>query len=170
MRCIRRFHIRTALLLAVPLLCAVSPGQDLTSVKSNLQSLNPEVSATLDSFLDRETAQVCGLRPALWEGLYFVLRGLTVSAASKTTGALMVFCYLVVSPATGLLLSRRFGIALVLTVIAAIVGTLAGLTTSFQWDLPTNPTICAACCVGLVLAAVWSAISGRLVQRHHVHP
>jgi len=61
MRCIRRFHIRTALLLAVPLLCAVSPSQDLTSVKSNLQSLNPEVSVTLDTFLpDKGKAQALG--------------------------------------------------------------------------------------------------------------
>jgi zinc transport system permease protein len=123
----------------------------------------------LDSFLDRETATVSGLRPALWEGLYFVLLGLTVSAASKVTGALLVFCYLVVSPATGLLLSRRFGVALVCTIAAATLGTLAGLIASFQWDLPTNQTICAVCCAELVVAVVWSTASGRLMQRHLVH-
>jgi ABC-type Mn2+/Zn2+ transport system permease subunit len=51
---------------------------------------------------------------------------------------LLVFCYLVVSPATGLLSSRRFGVVLTLTVGAAIVGTLACLIASFQWDLPMS--------------------------------
>ncbi|MBL7133774.1 MAG: metal ABC transporter permease [Phycisphaerae bacterium] len=118
------------------------------------------IRPTLYTFLDREAARVLGVRVALWELLYFFSLGLAVSAASKVAGALLVFCYLVVSPSTALLLSRRLGVVVVVAALAAIATTAVGLYVSFTQDLPTNQTIATVAC--LVLGA---AVAANLVCR-----
>ena len=75
-----------------------------------------------------------------------------VATASKAAGSLLVFCYLIVPPATALLLARRLGLVLALAAAFAALATLAGIAISFRADWPTNPTICAASVAGLLLA------------------
>ena len=106
----------------------------------------------LYAFLDREAAIVLRVGPARWELLFFLLLGVAVATASKTAGALLVFCYLVAPPAIALLMSRRLDRVLLLAGLAAAAGTLAGLAVSFAADLPTNQTICAVLCVLFLLA------------------
>jgi ABC-type Mn2+/Zn2+ transport system permease subunit len=108
---------------------------------------------TIYTFLDRDAAVVMGLRTRMWEFLYFLALGLTVSAASKTAGALLVFCFLVVPPTTGLLVSRRLRVVLVTAVSVAVLSTLSGLYLSFSRDWPTNQTI--ALVSGGLLVAVF---------------
>lgn len=101
---------------------------------------------TLYTFLDREESKLLGIRVSLWEFLYFFSLGLAVSAASKVAGALLIFCYLVVSPAAALVLTRRLTAVLALAVAGAVLSTLLGLYVSFRLDLPTNQTIAAVSC------------------------
>ncbi len=108
----------------------------------------------LYSFVDREAYRVMGGRPAIWEAVYFVALGLAVSAASKITGPLLVFCYLLVSPTVALLVSRRFNTVLLLSALTGITGTLLGYVISFRFDLPTNQTVCICSCVILLIAVV----------------
>lgn len=115
----------------------------------------------LNSFLDREAARVMGLRPALWEGVFFVGLGLAVSAASKITGPLLVFCYLLAPPATALILTRRFGVAMALSAGVGLAATAVGIAISFALDLPTNQTICVVCVVLPGLAALVRALVRR---------
>ncbi len=105
----------------------------------------------LYAFLDREAAAVLGVRPARWEMLFFLLLDLVVATASKVSGALLVFCYLVVPATVALLLARRIQTVLALAGAVAAVFTLGGLAVSFAADLPANQTICTA---GCVLAAI----------------
>ncbi|MFH1968867.1 MAG: metal ABC transporter permease, partial [Verrucomicrobiota bacterium] len=86
---------------------------------------------TLYAFLDREAAYVLGVRPALWEMLFFMVLGVTIAAASKIAGTLLVFCYLIVPPTFALLLSRRLWLVMILAIMAAIAATVIGLYTSF---------------------------------------
>ena len=123
---------------------------------------------TLYTFLDREAARVLGLRVVLWELLYFFALGLAVSAASKVAGALLVFCYLVVAPSTGLLLSRKLWGVLMISAIAAVGATMGGLYVSFSRDLPTNQTIAASSCVVLAVAVALSAVRRILSLALHV--
>lgn len=123
---------------------------------------------TLYTFLDRETARVLGLRVVLWELLYFFALGLAVSAASKVAGALLVFCYLVVAPATALLLSRKLWLVLLISAMAAVAATMSGLYVSFSRDLPTNQTIAATACIVLAGAVLISAIRRSLWFVLHV--
>ena len=123
---------------------------------------------TLYTFLDREAARVLGLRVVLWELLYFFALGLTVSAASKVAGALLVFCYLVVAPSTALLLCRKLWGVLVISVVAAVAATMGGLYVSFSRDLPTNQTIAATACVVLAAAVVVSVVRRVMSLALHV--
>jgi len=116
---------------------------------------------TLYAFLDREAATVLGVKPGRWELGFFLVLGVVVAAASKVAGSLLVFCYLVVPPATVLLLSRRLGLVLVLTALTAAVATLLGMCISFSADLPTNQTIVAVACAGFLAVLVVAAVSRR---------
>jgi ABC-type Mn2+/Zn2+ transport system permease subunit len=115
----------------------------------------------LYAFLDREASRVLGMKVVFWEALFFGSLAIVISAASKITGSLLVFCYLVVAPATALVLARRFHTALILAATAAVSATLLGMLLSFIKDLPTNPTICAVSCVGAGVAFVFALLRKR---------
>lgn len=120
---------------------------------------------TLYAFMDREAAFVLGLRPVRWELLYFVVLGMSIAAAAKVAGTLLVFCYLIVPATTALMLSRRLWLVLLLAAVAAVTATLAGLLLSFRADLPTNQTICLVACLLLGLAMPVGMLR-RFARRH----
>ncbi len=107
----------------------------------------------LYTFMDRETAQVLGLRVALWETLYFAVLALVVAASARVAGAMLVFAYLVVAPAAALLLSRRIRRVVVIAVALAVTCTLIGMYGALAWDLPANQLIVAILAVTLLAAA-----------------
>jgi zinc transport system permease protein len=107
----------------------------------------------LYAFLDREGAQVMGVRCWFWEGLFFFLLGLVVSGASKSGGALLVFCLLVVTPATALLLARRLWAAIITAMALGVITTWAGLLAAYRIDLPANPTVIGLACLLLILVS-----------------
>ncbi len=113
----------------------------------------------LYTFLDRKASRVLGIKVLRWELLYFCCLGLAVSAASQAAGALLVFCYLVVPAAAGLLCSRRLGLAMACSALVAILGTLAGLVYSLRADLPANQTIVVAVTILFVLIAATRAVA-----------
>lgn len=119
----------------------------------------------LYAFLDREGACVLGVRCWFWEGLFFFLLGLVVSGASKSGGALLVFCQLVVIPATALLLARRLWIVIVLAIALGLFTTWSGLLTAYHADLPANPTIIGLSCLLLIAVALVRAIMDNRASR-----
>lgn len=117
---------------------------------------------TLYTFLDREAASVLGIRTRLWEALYFTMLGLVISATSQIAGALLIFCYLVVCPATALVLSKRMAVVLLVSPLCAMAATFTGMVVSFKHDLPTNQAICICCCILFALAAAGTRIASGL--------
>lgn len=99
------------------------------------------------TFLDRDASQVMGLACRFWEISFFIILGWIVSATSRIGGVLLVFCYLVVVPATALLITRNLVRVLILSVITAILATMSGLGLSYIQDLPCNQTIIFISCV-----------------------
>ena len=119
----------------------------------------------LYTFLDREAACVMGIRCWFWEGLFFFLLGLVVSGASKSGGALLVFCLLVVTPATALLLTRRLWAVIGISVTLGVLTTWAGLLAAYRADLPANPTIIGLSCLLLMGVALIRTVTARLLMR-----
>lgn len=66
---------------------------------------------------------------------------ITVVIAVKVVGMVLVAAFLVIPPAAARLLTRRFASMTVLSVILGAVSVLGGLVLSYQWDLPSGPTI-----------------------------
>jgi len=118
----------------------------------------------LYSFLDRESALSLGINVWRYELLFFVFLGLTVAAASRIAGVMLVFCYLVVPAATALLLSRNMVPGILLACFFAILTTVLGVMTSYQADLPPNQLIAVIACCFFVFAMIHNHIRNRWTQ------
>jgi len=114
------------------------------------------------TFFDREASQVMGLACRFWEMSFFFILGLVVSAASKTGGVLLVFCYLVVVPTTALLLTKNLTIVIILSPLLGIATTIGGLTLSYREDLPCNQTIIVISCTVFGMALIIAELVKRL--------
>ncbi len=118
----------------------------------------------LFSFLDGAGARVAGIPVRMLELAFFVALGMIISSAAKTAGSLLVFCYLVVPPATGLMLSRRLWVVMLLASLCGVAATLIGLAASYHWDLAGNQCIIIAACAILVLLPCIAAIVERIAK------
>lgn len=123
------------------------------------------IRPSLYTFLDREAARVMGVRVMIWELLFFFSLGVAVSAASKVAGALLVFCYLVVTPSSALLLSKRLWLVMLSAVLVSVAATMIGLVWSFRSDLPTNQAVAAVACGSFAAVLVLVGIRRLLVRR-----
>ncbi|KAF1081292.1 MAG: hypothetical protein GQF41_2560 [Candidatus Rifleibacterium amylolyticum] len=118
----------------------------------------------LYSFLDRESALSLGINVWRYELLFFIFLGLTVAAASRIAGVMLVFCYLVVPSATALLLSRNMVPGILLACFFALFTTMLGVMTSYQADLPPNQLIAVISCCFFVFAMIHNHIRNRWSQ------
>lgn len=123
------------------------------------------IRPSLYTFLDREAARVMGVRVMIWELLFFFSLGVAVSAASKVAGALLVFCYLVVTPSAALLLSKRLWLVMLSAVLVSVAATMIGMVWSFRSDLPTNQAVAAVACGLFAAVLVLVGIRRLLVRR-----
>ncbi len=98
------------------------------------------------TFVDRDEAKVLEIKVRFWELLFYYILGVVVSAASKLGGMSLVFCYLVVPPMAGLIMSNRLNRAFLISVLLAVFSTLAGIYFSYIYDLPTNQVIVVISC------------------------
>ena len=107
---------------------------------------------------DRELAMVFGRSIALWDGLLYLLIGVTISLGVMTAGPLVTFGFLVVPPLTARLLVRRMP---VFSVAASALGAAAacvGFWAAYAWDMPLGPSQVAVACAALIAAGAWSAL------------
>ena len=104
---------------------------------------------------DRDLAVVFGKRAALWDGLLYLLIGITISLGVMTAGPLVTFGFLVVPPLTARLVTRRM---LSFSLVAAAIGGAAafgGFYCAYRMDLPLGPAEVAL--ASLMLIAVGTA-------------
>ncbi|MFN8543592.1 MAG: metal ABC transporter permease [Candidatus Binatia bacterium] len=104
---------------------------------------------------DREMAIVLGKRAGLWDGILYLLIGVTISFGVMTAGPLVTFGFLVVPPLAARMVTRHM---LSFSLVSAALGGLmafAGFWCSYRWDLPLGPTEVAL--TGVVLAVLGTA-------------
>ncbi|HEX9759230.1 MAG TPA: metal ABC transporter permease [Nitrospiria bacterium] len=79
-----------------------------------------------------------------WNLIFYLTLALVIAVAIRTAGVLLVFSTLVIPAVTALLFFQRFS-HLVLTALGiGLIATWTGFISSFQFDLPTGPTIVTA--------------------------
>ncbi len=115
---------------------------------------------------DRELAMVFGRRVVLWDGLLYLIIGITISLGVMTAGPLVTFGFLVVPALTARLLTRRM---LAFSLAASALGAAAafvGFWAAYRWDLPLGPSQVATACVVLMAVGAWNALRQTFRRRH----
>jgi len=112
---------------------------------------------------DRDLAVVFGKRAGLWDGLLYLLIGVTISLGVMTAGPLVTFGFLIVPTLTARLITRRM---LSFSLAAAAIGgatAFGGFYWAYRLDLPLGPAEVAFASVALlivgVMRAAWQAIA-----------
>lgn len=116
---------------------------------------------TLYTFLDRENSKVLGIHVQMYELMFFSLLGLVIAASSKVAGVMLVFCYLVVGPATSLILFRRFKMVLFGAAAISVISTFIGIHFSYIADLPPNQSVAVSACVIFGLSLIFTTLRQR---------
>jgi len=107
---------------------------------------------------DRDLAVVFGKWAGLWDGLLYLLIGITISLGVMTAGPLVTFGFLVVPPLTARLLTRRM---LSFSLVAAAIGGAAafgGFYCAYRMDLPLGPAEVALASLVLLLVGAGTSI------------
>jgi len=87
---------------------------------------------------DPEVAQTLGFRSPRWELLWYLTLGVMIAVAIHVAGTVLVFAYLVIPPVTALMLARRLGRALLLSVLLGAAATAGGVLLSV-WPTESLP-------------------------------
>lgn len=89
-----------------------------------------------------------------WDLLFYGLFGLVVTSSVAVAGVLLVFSFLIIPAAIGMLYSQRIGAALTIGWATGVFASLAGLAASYSWNLPTGAAMVCAFGAVLILAAL----------------
>ena len=111
---------------------------------------------------DPAAARARGLNVKLWDFLFYLTFGLTVTASVEIGGVLVVFSYLIVPSVTAMLFAERVGPRLAIGWIVAALASGLGLMTSVWLSAPPGASV--VCVFGLLLAvaaAVRPLVSSR---------
>lgn len=90
-----------------------------------------------------------------WEFVFYASFGLVVTSSVSLAGVLLVFSFLIIPAAIGVLYAERLSRQLLIGWISGAAASAMGLAASYAWDLPTGATI--VCAFGLALALAGAA-------------
>lgn len=111
---------------------------------------------------DRELALVFGKRVWVWDGLLYLVMGLTISLGVTTAGPIVAFGFLVVPPLTARLVTRQM---LTFSLASAAFGGLSafwGFYLAYAFDLPLGPAQVALACVVLLGVSAGTGVRNLL--------
>ena len=80
--------------------------------------------------------------------------GIVFSLSVSVAGVLVIFSYLVIPATAALVLDVGMGTSFVVAVVVAVVAGAGGVLVSYQYDLPTGPTIVATLSLLLFVCGV----------------
>jgi len=107
--------------------------------------------ALLHFFLRHRLAQSGSL---LWEFVFYATFGMVVTSSVALAGVLLVFSFLIIPAAIGVMFASSLPRQLVIGWIAGILTSAAGFAASFAFDLPTGAAIVCAFGIALALAGL----------------
>ncbi|MFQ5665277.1 MAG: metal ABC transporter permease [Candidatus Binatia bacterium] len=110
---------------------------------------------------DPDMAQTMGYRIQAWEFGFYLILGVAFSLSVSVAGVLVIFAYLVIPATVALVWDVGMHATFLVALAVAVVAGIGGVALSYQWDLPTGPTIVATLTVLLLLSAGMKLL-GRL--------
>src|SRR4051812_12410983 len=124
-------------------------GNILTSGTSELAVIVPLYAAIgLLHYLLR--ARLTGAASLGWEFVFYATFGVVVTSSVAIAGVLLVFSFLIIPAAIGVIFASSPGPQLAIAWIAGTIASAIGLAASFAFDLPTGAAI--VCTFGVTLA------------------
>lgn len=132
----------TDLMLIVPLALLLGGLVVFKQKEATLLALNPEF------------AYISGIKPDIYQPLFYVFLAVAVVLGIKVVGVILVSALLIIPVSTAKLITNSFKSLVSVTVSLSLIMVLAGIFSSYYLDLPTGPTIVLAGVVlfGLVLS------------------
>jgi ABC-type Mn2+/Zn2+ transport system permease subunit len=107
---------------------------------------------------DADMAQTMGYRVQAWEFFFYLVLGIAFSLSVSVAGVLVIFSYLVIPATAALVLDVGMTATFAVAVGIAVVAGASGVLCSYQWDLPTGPTIVAALTALLAASGIVKAL------------
>ncbi|MDE2140872.1 MAG: metal ABC transporter permease [Elusimicrobia bacterium] len=103
---------------------------------------------------DRDMAVTLGRSVAFWDGLLYLLIGVTISLGVMTVGPLVIFGLLVVPPMIALTWAKGMRSLSVAASAAGGVSAFGGFYFSYRYDLPLGPLIVGSLCALFALSTL----------------
>lgn len=113
--------------------------------------------------LNKEKAELLGMRPGLAHAALLVLIALAVIGSYQSVGTLLVFGLLVGPPATASLLSRTVTQMMVVAALIGVVSVWLGLTISYHFGTAASATMALVPIVAFFIVLALKNVVGRLV-------
>jgi len=117
----------------------------------------PMVSSTFHEDL----AKVEGVPVDAMRVMLFVLVAVNVVAAMKLTGAILVSALLVIPGVLAMMISRRFLVVQILSLVLGVVAVVIGMLLSYLLDLPSGAVIALVLFLGYGTARTIKAVASR---------
>ena len=111
---------------------------------------------------DPAAARAAGINVKLWDFLFYLTFGLTVTASVEIGGVLVVFSYLIVPSVTAMLFAERVSLRLAIGWAVAALASALGLLGSMWLAAPPGASV--VCTFGLLLA-IAAALRPLVVRR-----
>ncbi|HCT5822772.1 TPA: iron/manganese ABC transporter permease subunit SitD [Citrobacter sedlakii] len=110
---------------------------------------------------DPHQAKACGLNTTLLHYGLLCMIALTIVATLKSVGIILSISLLIAPGAIAILLTRRFGHALLLAVLLSTISAFLGVYLSFFLDSAPAPTIVVLFTVIFIVAFIYSSLRDR---------
>ncbi|MBI3021312.1 MAG: metal ABC transporter permease, partial [Candidatus Omnitrophica bacterium] len=107
-----------------------------------------------------ESAFADGLQVRWWDFLFYATFGLVVTSSVELAGVLLVFSFLIVPAVCGVFLAQTISQRLLIGWTVGTLTSMAGVTASYVWDLPTGATVVCAFGVSLIVCAAVRKLQG----------
>ena len=105
-----------------------------------------------------------GLRERAWNFFFYLSIGLAIVSAVRLGGVLPVFSFLVVPAVSAVLVARRKGIIVAISLFNAVVASYFGLWFSYTFDFPAGPSIVTI--FGVIISGAFVL---RYIRRRYFH-
>ena len=103
-----------------------------------------------------------GVKPMLWDLLFYATFGVVVTSSVQMAGVLLVFSFLIVPAVFSALFTKSIGVRLPMAWALGALVSAVGLWGSFKLDLPTGAAVVVTFGIALVIgAAVRGVLSAR---------
>lgn len=108
---------------------------------------------------DEDLAVINGMNTKLYNALFMLLVGVTISLAIKAIGALLMGALMIIPVASAMQLGYGMNKTLLYSIIFSLTSVIAGITFSFYLDLPSSAVI--------VILLLITFLASAFIHRNH---